>query len=100
MSPFGREAGWGSDGRGGFLEMSADERERSHLVRASVDARLGQREALECLGIGLRQFKRLVPAWRRDGDAGPGIAPARPPVEPASGRRPAGLDNGAPKRQI
>ena len=50
--------------------MSLDERERSHLVRAFVEARIGQREASERLGIGVRQFKRLVRAWRQDGDAG------------------------------
>jgi transposase len=55
---------------GGFLEMSSDERERSHLVRACVEARMGQREASERLGIGVRQFKRLVRAWKQDGDAG------------------------------
>ena len=55
---------------GGLLEMSSDERERSHLVRGCVEARLSQREASERLGIGVRQFKRLVQAWRRDGDAG------------------------------
>jgi transposase len=54
----------------GFLEMSVDERERSHLVRAFVESRLGQREASERLGIGVRQFKRLVRSWRQDGDAG------------------------------
>ena len=54
----------------GFLEMSADERERSHLVRQYVEGRLGQREASERLGIGVRQFKRLVQSWRRSGDAG------------------------------
>jgi transposase len=54
----------------GFLEMSADERERSHLVRQFVEGRLGQREASERLGIGVRQFKRLVRSWRRSGDAG------------------------------
>jgi transposase len=35
-----------------------------------VDGRLGQGEASERLGISVRQFKRLVRAWRRDGDAG------------------------------
>src|SRR3984957_15224002 len=54
----------------GFLEMSVGERERSHLVRAFVESRLGQREASERLGIGIRQFKRLVRSWRQDGDAG------------------------------
>ena len=54
----------------GFLEMSADERERSHLVRQCVEGRLGQREAAERLGIGVRQFKRLVHSWRQSGDAG------------------------------
>jgi transposase len=50
--------------------MSADERERSHLVRAFMEARIGQREASERLRIGIRQFKRLVRVWRQDGDAG------------------------------
>jgi transposase len=54
----------------GFLEMSANERERSHLVRQWVEGGLGQREASERLGIGVRQFKRLVRSWRQDGDAG------------------------------
>jgi transposase len=54
----------------GVLEMSADERDRSHLVRLCVEGRLGQGEASERLGVGVRQFKRLVRAWRQDGDAG------------------------------
>jgi len=54
----------------GVLAMSADERERSHLVRAFVEARLGQQAASERLGIGVRQFKRLVRAWKQSGDAG------------------------------
>jgi transposase len=54
----------------GFVTMSADERERSHLVRQFVEGRLSQREASEQLGIGVRQFKRLVHSWRQNGDAG------------------------------
>jgi len=54
----------------GCLEMSAAEVERSHLVRAFLDGHLGQRAASERLGIGVRQFKRLVRAWRSEGDAG------------------------------
>ncbi len=50
--------------------MSAAEVERSHLVRAFLDGHLGQRAASERLGIGVRQFKRLVRAWRGQGDAG------------------------------
>jgi transposase len=50
--------------------MSASERERSHVVRQSVEGVLGQREASERLGIGVRQFKRLVRRWREAGDAG------------------------------
>lgn len=50
--------------------MSAKERERSYLVHQAFDGRLGQREASERLGIGVRQFKRLVVRWKRDGDAG------------------------------
>ena len=55
---------------GGLLVLSSEERERSHLVRACVEARLSQREASERLGIGIRQFKRLVRAWKQDGGAG------------------------------
>jgi transposase len=50
--------------------MSDRERDRSHVVRQAVEGLLGQREASERLGIGVRQFKRLVSRWRRDGDAG------------------------------
>ncbi|HME22506.1 MAG TPA: ISNCY family transposase [Acetobacteraceae bacterium] len=50
--------------------MSAAERDRGCLVRQAVEGRVSQREASERLGIGVRQFKRLVRAWRRDGDAG------------------------------
>jgi transposase len=55
---------------GGILCMSGSERERACLVRQAVAGRLGQREASERLGIGVRQFKRLVRCWRCDGDAG------------------------------
>jgi len=50
--------------------MSTAERERGFLVRQAVAGHVSQREASERLGIGVRQFKRLVQAWRRDGDAG------------------------------
>jgi hypothetical protein len=48
----------------GVLLMSGSERERAFLVRQSVEGRLGQLEASERLGISVRQFKRLVRAWR------------------------------------
>ena len=54
----------------GCLLMSGDERERSHLIRETVEKKLRQREAAERLGVSIRQFKRLVRAWRQDGDAG------------------------------
>ena len=50
--------------------MSVDERDRAFLVRQAVESRLGQREASERLGISVRQFKRLVRAWKQEGDAG------------------------------
>ena len=50
--------------------MSTVERERSHLVRQTQEKRLSQRQASERLGIGVRQFKRLVHSWKRQGDAG------------------------------
>jgi transposase len=55
---------------GEVLAMSASERERACLVRQAVRGELSQREAAERLGIGVRQFKRLVRAWRSQGDAG------------------------------
>ena len=50
--------------------MSAEERDRSHLIRQTIEKMLRQRDAAERLGLGLRQFKRLVRAWKRQGDAG------------------------------
>jgi transposase len=52
------------------LWMSIVERERAHLVRQTLELCLGQREASERLGISVRQFKRLVQAWKKQGDAG------------------------------
>ncbi len=54
----------------GFLVMSAQERDRSHLIRRTIEKTLSQREASERLGVSVRQFKRLVSAWKRQGDAG------------------------------
>ena len=54
----------------GYLSMSGEERDRSHVVRRTIEKSLGQREAAERLGISRRQFKRLVHAWKRHGDAG------------------------------
>jgi transposase len=54
----------------GVFSMSVGERERSHLVRAFLEHRLCQREASERLGIGVRQFKRLVRSWKAAGEAG------------------------------
>jgi transposase len=54
----------------GLLLMSGQERDRSHVVRQAVEHHLSQQEGAERLGISLRQFKRLVRAWKRDGAAG------------------------------
>jgi hypothetical protein len=48
----------------GLLLMSGQERERSHVVRQAVEHRLSQQEGAERLGIGVRQFKRLIRADR------------------------------------
>ena len=50
--------------------MIAGERDRAYVVRQYLEGRLGQREGSERLGIGVRQFKRLVRAVRSEGDAG------------------------------
>jgi transposase len=54
----------------GYLSMSVEERERSHLIRRTIEKGLSQRDAAERLGISRRQFKRLVRAWKQHGDAG------------------------------
>ena len=54
----------------GMVWMSKAERERAFVVRRCVEGGLSQREASERLGIGVRQIKRLVRNWRRDGEAG------------------------------
>ena len=46
----------------GLLVMSAQERDRSHLIQRTVEKTLSQREASKRLGNGVRQFKRLVSA--------------------------------------
>ena len=50
--------------------MSASERERSHVVRLVMAKQLSQQQAAERLEIGVRQVKRLVRAYRLQGDAG------------------------------
>lgn len=55
---------------GRVLTMSGKERERAFLVRQAIEGGLSQRQAAERLGIGVRQFKRLVRAWRVSGDGG------------------------------
>ena len=50
--------------------MIQAERERAYLVRQSIESRPGQREAAARLGLGVRQFKRLVRKARIEGDAG------------------------------
>jgi transposase len=52
------------------LWMSIEERERSHLVCPTQEKHLSQRQASKRLGIGVRQFKRLVRSWKQQGDAG------------------------------
>jgi transposase len=54
----------------GYLLMSAEERDRLHLIRRTIERGLSQREAAERLGISRRQFKRLVRAWKQYGDVG------------------------------
>ncbi len=53
-----------------LLLMSGLERDRSHIVRQAVEHYLSQQEGAERRGISVRQFKRLVRAWKHDGAAG------------------------------
>ncbi|MGH6841763.1 MAG: helix-turn-helix domain-containing protein [Methylocella sp.] len=50
--------------------MSRSERERSHVVRQVIANKVSQRKASEHLGICVRQVKRLVRAYKPQGDAG------------------------------
>jgi transposase len=64
----------------GLLLMSERERDRrAHVVRQAMECGLSQQEAAERLGIGVRQFKRLVRAWKQDGTSGL-VSPTRPAV--------------------
>jgi len=78
--------------------MAAAERERAHVVRLVVARKLNQREAAERLGMTVRQVKRLVRSWRKDGDAGlvskqrGRVSPSR--MDPATQARIEGLLRG------
>src|SRR5262245_11346043 len=50
--------------------MSAKERERAHVIREVADRALRPGRAAELLGVGVRQIKRLVAAYRSRGDRG------------------------------
>jgi len=52
------------------LGMSGGERERAHVVRLVVARKLSQVAAGDRLGICVRQVKRLVSAYKAQGDAG------------------------------
>ena len=54
----------------GILAMSEAERERLFVVRQMVERQLSWKLGAERLGIGVRQVKRLVRAYRMLGDAG------------------------------
>jgi len=54
----------------GDLLMSAEDQDRLHVIRQIIEKTLSQREAAGRLGIGIRQVKRLVHAWKQRGDAG------------------------------
>jgi len=49
-----------------------------YLVRQAAEHRLSQLEASERLGIGVRQFKRLVRAYKQEGDGSAEIATRLP----------------------
>jgi transposase len=55
---------------GDIVAMSAKERDRSAVMRRVVACELTQVRAGELLGLGVRQVKRLVAAFRRRGDRG------------------------------
>lgn len=55
---------------GDILEMSARERDRSHVIRQVAERLMKQARAAELLGLEVRQVGRLVAAYRQWGDRG------------------------------
>ena len=53
-----------------LLKMSTKELSRVEVIQRLDEKRLRQAEAAEMLGVGVRQVKRLVRAYRRSGAAG------------------------------
>jgi len=66
---------------GDVLALSGAERERLDVSRRLMRGELRQARAAELLGIGVRQVKRLVRGFRREGEASVVLAPARTTVE-------------------
>lgn len=56
--------------KGELLTMSGKERERLVVIRAVGEHLLRQSKAAKRLGLSVRQVKRLVAAWRREGAKG------------------------------
>lgn len=54
----------------GELTMTVSERDRLRVMQALVERRMRQRQAAEELGLTIRQVKRLLARYRREGDAG------------------------------
>ena len=53
-----------------LLTMSANELSRLEVMQRLEEKRLKQKEAAEILGMGLRQVKRLLSRYRKDGASG------------------------------
>ena len=75
------------------LSMSLMERERASIVRQVADGQFSQAVGAARLEIGARQMKRLMRAWRAEGDAAlvsrpPGRSPRPLPAAFVGGLRP------------
>jgi transposase len=53
-----------------LLTMSKEEMSRLEVMERLVEKRMGQRLAAEVIGVSVRQVKRLLRAYRREGAAG------------------------------
>lgn len=53
-----------------ILQMSTKELDRLEVMKRLEEKRLKQKEAAQMLGLGVRQVKRLLRAYRRDGASG------------------------------
>ena len=73
---------WRHGGDGG---LTMGELDRLQIMTRLAERRLTRRRAAALLGLSERQVRRLYRAFQREGAAGLGLPPARPPEQSPAG---------------